>query len=363
MSQLTSYMIETRQNEKTYFSGDKYFTEILSAIETARNSIHFEAYIFKLDELGKRILKALGEAVKRQAQVSLTVDGLGSIYWLSQLSLETSRLGIALKIYHPLPNFFNPFSFTYHLGNLNRRNHRKLCLIDSRLAFVGSMNIDVCHLSEFYGNRAWRDTGVSFEGLNVSTLHTMLADPKYAISDSNQVLRLNNSFIRRKKYYREIKFKLISATKRIWITSPYFNPPPFLLYRLARAAKNGVDVRILTGREQEHVLLRWVYTYHYTYLLKHGVRIFEYLPSVLHAKSKIVDDWMTVGSANQNYRSYFYDLEADVILTADHTKNKLQQHFLNDLTLSQELNLKEWKERSIINKIIEKLLSLIRTWI
>ena len=342
------------QSEKLFHNGDDYFSDLLLAIGLAKHSIGFETYIFNFDQLGQRVLRALGAAVKRQVHVTLKVDGIGSLPWLSQLTAETERLNIKLQIYHPLPSLVKPFSFFRRLGRFNNRDHRKTCVIDSTLAFVGGLNVDACHLREFYGDKAWRDSGIRVEGPDVAMLGTAF---------NGSLVKTNDSLLKRRKNYLELKKSIRLAKKRIWITTPYFNPPPFLVFNLCRAAQRGVEVSLLLGHEQDHFLLRWITTYHYAQLLKNGVRIYEFKAAILHAKTKIIDDWMTIGSSNQNYRSYFYDLEADIVLSSSAAKENLQQQFLKDLELSHKLDLNHWKQRSFVHMAIEKILSIFHGWI
>lgn len=357
------FKMEAQQSEKIYFDSDEYYADLVYFVLNAQQSIKFESYIFKFDKLGLRILEALGDAVKRGVKVSLRVDGIGSLDWLFQIAATAQKLNIEFDIYHPLPNFLRPYSFLSRLGKFNKRNHRKMCLIDSKIAFIGSMNVDRCHLKEFSGKHAWRDTGLRIEGTQVQILTQAFDKTNPNSIDLNHLVKLNNSLTRRRKIYLEFKKRIRFSQNKIWITSPYFNPPPFLLVQLVKAVRRGVDVRLLLGHKQDPYLMHWVNTYFYTYLLKNGVRIFEFLPSVLHAKTKILDDWMTVGSSNQNYRSYFYDLEVDLVLITKGTKDGLEQQFLNDLQLSKELKLIEWKKRSIFHILIEKFLSLFHRWV
>ncbi len=351
------------QSEIIYTSGDAYFADLLQAINSAKISILFEVYIFNPDQLGQRILQALGEAAKRHVPVVLRTDGVGSLLWISQLATEAKQLKINFEVYHPLPSLLKPSSFTKRFGRLNRRNHRKMCVIDSRLAFVGSMNVDACHVHEFSGDKAWRDTGLRVEGNHVEMLEMAfktLKDDNYKL---DELVKLNNSLFKRRKYYTALMTRVKLAKTRIWITSPYFNPPPFLIGNLCRAVKRGVDVCLLLGNKQDHFLLQWVKTYHYSYLLKNEVRIFEFNATILHAKTKIIDDWMTIGSSNQNYRSFFHDLEVDVVLTGDSPKEDMQHQFLKDLESSRQLDLTHWKKRSFVHAIIEKILSIFHFWI
>ncbi len=362
------------QSETLFHNSDEFFSHLISDIDKAKTSIKFECYIFKFDELGIRILEALARAAERKVFVEIMVDGVGSMLWEKQLLVRCQDQKLKIIVYHPLPALFRPSTFFKRLWRLNRRNHRKVCVIDSKIAYVGSQNVDIVHLKEFSKEEAWRDTGVKVEGDSVKLLERAFgsaADRKWFKLDANfenydweqsASVKLNDSYYKRRKYYHEVKSRIATAKKRIWITNPYFNPPRFFIKTLCAAARAGADVRILLGHKIDHIFLRWLNTYYYPLLLKSGVRLFEYHGPILHAKSRMIDDWITVGSSNKNYRSFFNDLEVDVVLNYPESKMNLENQFAIDLNHSQELNLEEWKKRSFIHRMVERFFYLFREW-
>jgi cardiolipin synthase A/B len=135
------------------------------------------------------------------------------------------------------------------------------------------------------------------------------------------------------------------------------------LKNLIDAAQRGVDVRILLPKRSDIFILPWTSATFYFHLVKSGVRIFEYLPSMLHAKTLIIDDWVSVGSSNLNHRSLLHDLEVDVNIRLPASKEIIMEQFINDLRHSVEVELDSWQKRPYYQRIIGPLLLYIKYWI
>ena len=140
-------------------------------------------------------------------------------------------------------------------------------------------------------------------------------------------------------------------------------PDDFLLKKLKDAAEKGIDVRILLPQTSDVRLVNWTAAMFYRSLLKHGVRIFEYLPGVLHAKTLIIDDFVTVGTSNLNHRSLLHDLEVDVNLQQEQAKMLISEQFLNDLTQAREVDITTWQKRPLYKRIIGYFMLYTKYWI
>ncbi len=372
------------EKEVIYDDGEKFFSDILSAIAGARQSVDLETYIFDQDDLGQRILNALGAAALRGVKVRLLLDGYGCSQWsLSDLK-PLRKAGVRARFYHPLPwqnpsyrflKFISPRRIALGLWKLNRRNHRKSCVVDGHKAFLGGMNISSRHLRSSAGEDAWRDTSVCVEG-DLSQLalafdhawtHTRSALPRIQMrkrfDGAGGLLHVNVTRKQRKKNHQDLVSRVIQAQKRIWITTPYFVPDLSLLLALRLAARSGTDVRILLPFKNDVWGMKWAIGAFYFPLLTVGARIFEYKPSVLHAKVTLIDQWASVGSSNLNHRSFFHDLETDVILKLSPNIERIAGRFLKDLEVSEELRLHEWNRRSWIPRMLEGVSSLFRRWL
>ena len=350
--------------EQVFHTGEAFFTDLCEHLLGAQTSIDLETYIFQNDALGDRIAAALGVAAKtRGVLVRVLVDGFGSPTFIRHYQQKLTLAGVQTKIYHPLG-----------LKSLNRRNHRKVCLIDDAMAWIGSMNVSGLHLdhtsSRGHSTKQWRDTGARVSGHQVklfkwafdqawgsARVWQMGLTPRslnrtlyQELQQKNKLLvRLNWTHRLRRHRNTELVQRIRQAQRRVWITTPYFVPPLRLLRALRARPRAGgelnIDIRILLPHKSDVFFSRWVSTLFFKILLKAGVRIFEYKPSFLHAKTLLIDDWATVGSSNMNYRSFFHDLEADVVLTQSQSILSLETQFEKDLMQSREITLESWGRR------------------
>lgn len=369
--------------EQIFFTGYDYFAMLISDIEHARKSIDFEAYTFDLDRLGKKIIGALTRAAKRGVVVRLLVDGAGTPQWNSPAVKILERAGTETRVFNPFPWRFWQWSrshirvpsllkLVYLLLKINARNHRKTYIIDKKIAYIGSFNISQKHLAKNQEGDGWRDTGVRLEHVDLKDLllafeaawsHLPIQERIrhfFRHIRTNPIIRLNNTWYRRRILYKNLLRRIKHCKKRIWITNAYFIPDNFLLRRLNEAAHSGVDVRILLPRESDIVFMPWASNAFYKKLLKSGVRIFEYEPSILHAKTLIIDNWMTIGSSNLNHRSLRHDLEVDIHIRLPKSKRLLERQFLVDLRNSKEIFLEDWQKRPWYQHFIGRVLLYLK---
>ena len=374
------------RREIIFSNGSDHFESLLVDIAEAETSIDLETYIFQNDAIGKRVATALINAAKHGVTVRVLVDGAGTPRWRGSLPNALEKAGVTTKVFHPFPWALWNWSrsiiklsflakWVYLLLNMNSRDHRKVCIIDNKIAYIGSLNITHEHLRSDQGGDGWRDNSVRLEGVDLSdlkkafhaawTLRTIQERLRDAFRQVRRdpPIRLNYTRHRRRLLYKQLLRKMAHCKTRIWITNAYFVPDNFLLKHLTDAAQSGIDVRILLPSKSDILLAPWASSVFYYNLLKTGVRIFEYLPSVLHAKSLILDDWMLIGSSNLNNRSLLHDLEADVNISTPDAKKQLENLFLNDLAQSRELSLDSWEQwRPRIQRIIGRLLLYMKYW-
>lgn len=372
--------------EQIFTDGTDYFQALLTDIHYAKKSIDLEIYKFNQDTLGNKIAHSLIEAAKRNVKIRIIVDGAGSPEWGGSIMRQLEENKIETRIFHPLPWRFwqwqrsiptKPWIIkAFHLlTKINSRVHRKFCIIDDRIVYVGSFNISANHLSLSEGGGGWRDTGVKLvdidcidlkNAFNATWEHKHLQEPMRDIFrhiKTNPRFRLNYTWFRRRILYKDLLRKIKYSQHRIWITNAYFVPDSHLLSRLRSAAQRGVDVRILLPHKSDVFIMTWASTTFYENLLKIGIRIFEYQPSMLHAKTIIIDDWMMVGSSNLNHRSILHDLEVDILILEPRAKSQLEQQFLNDLQESKEIHLDQWRRRPWYRRLIGRLVLSIKYWI
>ncbi|PIS11990.1 MAG: cardiolipin synthase B [Bdellovibrio sp. CG10_big_fil_rev_8_21_14_0_10_47_8] len=378
-------------HHKIYFSGDEYFRDVIKAIQQSQKEIFVESYIFDLDPIGHRILTALKAAQERGVHVRILVDGVGSFNWIWSLKKICHDGHLQFRIYHPLPirsGFMLKISWKslrrllILVKRINKRNHRKIVLIDHKKAFLGSLNISQVHTKEFMGAKAWRDTGVCIEGPDLSVLHRACIDtwrsartfsllsPKKLLRvrwSLKQVhekpLRLNSSMRWRVRLLRDLNRRMADAKTRILITNAYFVPRRSILRSLTRAAERGVFVGICLPAVTDVPIVQWASRHLYRRLLKAGVHIYEYQNRVLHAKTLVVDQWATVGSHNLNHRSLIHDLEVEVALTEPDWTHPLIVQWDEDIRHAREITMNDVGKATFVQHFLARLAYWFRYWI
>ncbi len=372
--------------ETVFHDGNAYFSSLLKDIDSSTYSIELESYIFQYKNIGKQLVTHLIAATKRNVQVRILVDGAGTPNWSGKWVRQMEQSGIQTRIYHPFPWRLWQWSRTvvklpsllkaiYLLLKINTRNHRKTCVIDQNIAYVGSLNISDKHLSTQTGGENWRDTGVKLTGYDLSDLqnafesiwdHTTLkqrVSNLFSHINTQNKIRLNNTRHRRRVLYKNLLKRIARAKQKIWITNAYFIPDNFLMQKLCDAAECGLDVKILLPRHSDTLVMPWASKAFYAKLLHSGVKIFEYLPSILHAKTMIIDHWTLIGSSNLNHRSLLHDLEIDVVIEQPTSINHIAQQYTQDLTQSNEVTLMSLQQRPWYQKLIGRVVLYLKYWI
>lgn len=368
--------------ETIYIDANQYFDSIIEAINQAEHSIDLEVYIFDRDDLSKRIVEALINASQRRIKIRVLVDGVGACIDFYHIANQLLKAGAEVKIFHPLPWHIEQWrlslshskgiaKFLHLLASINKRDHRKLILIDQRSAWLGSFNICQKHLPKADKGEGWRDTAVEIKGADL--------DPLQQAFDACWHKALNKSFANYPSYSpfifnftRSLRIqkrnrlltRIEEANTRIWITNAYFVPDKHLLDALTFSSQKGVDVRILLPRDSDIFFIPWASAYFYGRLLKAGIRIYEFQDRMLHAKTLLIDNWATIGSSNLNGRSLHHDLELDYTLQLPNSKKELERNFLEDIKESEELNAKTFEQTRIWQRILGGFLAFLLTrWV
>ena len=343
------------QQEHLYDHAQRYFDELIASILQAQNSVVVEFYIFDCDSLGLKIIGALRRVRERGVAVRVLIDGVGTAESGEQTIAAMQAAGIAVKIFHPLPWQIARHGWSlregsrlgrlwYLIRNINRRDHRKLCIVDNQVLWTGSLNVSLKHLPVAQGGENWRDYGVRLSGPGVAEV----AENFNALW-THQRPRLRRGFFQyhwnnltalaRRRKNRLLVQQLSGATQRIWITSAYFCPSARVLKALKTAAAKGVDTRLLIPQTSDVYWFPLLTASYYSDLLKAGVRVFEYGPRFLHAKALLIDSFCLIGSTNFNHRSYLHDLELDIVLHAAESKRQLEAYYLHDMAEATEVKL------------------------
>lgn len=348
-----------------YIEGDLLFAAMLADIAGAASQVRMESYIYAADEVGQAFAAALIERARAGCRVHLRVDAVGSFDTLdASLAQELTEGGVQLEWCRRW-NWRRPFE-------IHRRNHRKLLIVDRHCCYLGGFNLHRQVSQRAFGADRWRDTHVRLVGDLV--VHAIQAFDEYErplqrrpwrqLRGRHGYLVPNLGLKRRFLLHRWLKRRCRNARERLWLTTPYFVPPASLQRALISAAKRGIDVRVLVPRRSDVRLAQWASRAAYARLLAGGVRIHEYLPRMLHAKTAVIDhDWSMVGTANLDYRSLF--INDELVLWSDDSglNARLAADFEADLRDAEEVTHLRWKRRFGLNWIAELIGWMARRWL
>ena len=309
-------------------NGEEFFARVFDAIRQAQREVIIETFILFEDKVGLALHAAMRSAAQRGVKIDLMVDGFGSPDLSREFIAQLSAVGVRVRVFDP----GQPFLGTRL--NVFRRMHRKIVVVDGELAFVGGINYSADHLLDF-GPKAKQDYAVELHGPVVAQIHQFVlraialgdkgprwfrrrlkqAPPvdREPVGDVEAVLITRDNRRHTSDIEREYLAAIRAARKRIVIANAYFFPGYRLIKELRRAARRGVDVRLILQGEPDMPIVKTAATMLYHHLLHAGVRIYEYCDRPLHAKVALMDDeWTTVGSSNLDPLSLSLNLEANV---------------------------------------------------
>jgi cardiolipin synthase A/B len=417
--------------------GPATHTAQLEAIRAAKHHVHLEVYILTDEQIGQQYADALAERARAGVRVRLMFDGIGSLGAGVKYREELRREGVEIEEI----NSVNPLEEP-RLWRLNRRSHRKLLIVDGRVAFTGGVNIMDEYMAPSSGSAAgsgssssggssgsraepssgagsggfggshsgsrqerrklgWRDTHIRVEGPAVADFQREFlrsweegkgkidpsADywPPLPAVGHNLVrvigtegedflglaLGVPEKLIRmlagKRKRSSPIYASYISAIReaqhRIWITQAYFAPSDELVELLGQAAERGVDVRIVVPAKSDTKLLPLAARYYYDRMLEAGIKLYEYDPVMIHAKTAVVDGvWSTVGSSNLDFRSLIHNDEANAIIIGREFGREMEDLFERDVSQSTQVTLEQWEDRPLFDRVKEAGAAAIKYW-
>jgi len=337
---------------------------LLEAIAEARDHVHLEYYIVQPDETGRELLALLTRKARQGCEVRLLYDALGSWTLKARLLRPLHKAGGKSAA-------FLGISLLRRRLQVNMRNHRKLVVIDGRLAFTGGMNIGNEYLGLSRWFRYWRDNLMRVEGPAVAALQSIFAEdwdfsaeellestryfPELADVGTSVVQVVESGPDQEINTLREIIFAaLTTARKRLWIATPYFVPDTGILDALKLAARRGVEVRMLCPKRSDNRLADYASRYYWAELLAEGMQILEYQRGMMHAKMMLVDDaWGWVGTANLDRRSLQLNFENVCILHSEPEIAAMIKAYQRDMRRSKAVTLDEFSRRPATAKLWE----------
>ncbi len=339
------------------------FDQICGAIESARETIWAEYYVIRNDETGHRFLELLAEKASDGVRVRLLYDAVGS------LEIDAGRLA-AIESAGGRVEPFLPVNPLRRRWSLHLRNHRKLVIVDGETAFTGGMNVgdEYSGRSRRKGDQYFHDTHLALRGTAVRDLAQVFAeDWSFATGESIPLPPERSAREGRHTIVAVVpsgpdqQFNanamayfagIATARKTVYLTSPYFIPDEPTISALVCASMRGVDVRLLLPARCDVPLVGPAARSYYPKLVAAGVRVFEYLPSMLHAKTLVVDGrWGIVGSANVDVRSFRLNFELGALVIDDEFAARLEARFMNDVGQSREVTEDDLEGRGFVARL------------
>ena len=336
--------------------GEQFFPSMLKAISESQKFVLMEMYLFESGKVADKFITAFVDAARRGVIVQLLLDGFGG-KGLSQAN-RNAMMSAGVQFV-----FYNPLMFKKFKNNF-RRTHRKYLIIDDATVFVGGTGIT----DNFVGPYAWRETVVEIKGAVVIDWHELFIDNFQRWSNNTVPTIINsqprNNVVRARLTYtsggqklqikKNILNRINNSRQSIWFASAYFIPSRKIRKALRYAASKGIDVRLLLpGPVIDHPSVRYASRRYYARLLRYGVRIFEYQGRFTHTKMVLIDDWLTIGSANVDRWNFRWNLEANVEVIDVKSTKESREIMLNDFKHCEEIHYKLWVNRSRFQRLNE----------
>lgn len=355
-----------------YTSGYDFFPALLRAIAEAKHHIHLEVYIFADDALGRLVADALIARSKAGVEVRLIYDDVGS--WRVKKSFFERMRNAGIDVHA-----FMPVKFPAFTSKVNYRNHRKLCVIDGTVGFIGGMNIALRYVKGT-PRQPWRDTHLCVRGGAVYALQCSFLVDWYFV---------DRTLITNRRYYPPVPWRinndciaqlvtgspvaqwpdmmqgyvrvLLEAQQYVYIATPYFLPTEPILFAMRTAALAGVDVRLMLPRHSDSRLLEWATISYVMETLEAGVKVLLYTAGFNHSKLLVCDDSLcTCGSANVDFRSFENNFEANIFFYDRTMALRMKQVFLDDEAHCTTIdNVRELTHRPFRLRLWESVVRLI----
>ena len=347
--------------------GAEFFPRMIDAVNGAVNWVCMEMYLVESGEVARQFVDAFVDASRRGVCVQLLLDDFGGLRLSRGDRKALTDAGVQLVLYNPL-----------RIRKLTRnlyRTHRKLMVVDDTVAFVGGMGV----MDGFHGEGAWRETMVEIRGPVLADWRALFEQtwtrwaPQWPVPGTSGAWEPVGTMRGRvasthREAHTEIKRAFLArvarSNRRVWLATAYFVPSRKIRRALRRAARRGVDVRvILPGPITDHPAVRHASRRFYARLLRFGVRIFEYQDRFMHAKVMLLDDWVSVGSSNLDRWGLRWNLEANQEVDSVEFVAAVEQMLYRDLADSNEIEAQRWGRRSRVARAKERMWGTVDLWL
>jgi len=364
--------------------GPATYAAMFQAIQNAKGHIHLETYIFEDDEVGHQFADLLLQKQSEGVQVNLIYDSIGSLTTPDTFFERLQDSGVQTLEFNPI-NLLK----VRKQWLLTHRDHRKILIVDGKVAFTGGVNISrVYSSSSLSGERhgrdieeAWRDTHIQIEGPAVAEFQKLFLDTwarergpelskrdyfpflKREGRDLVMVLGSTPGQVNRLTYIMYVT-AFMYAENFIHLTNSYFVPDKQTVKALTDAARRGVDVKIILPGISDELTVFYAGRSYYTQLLKSGVRLYEHRKGMLHAKTAVIDGvWSTVGSTNMDLWSFLRSDEVNAMILGQDFATEMEAMFAKDLEECKQIFLEQWKKRPFGDRVKEWFTRLLAPWL
>jgi cardiolipin synthase len=362
----TGTQIEPGNNVQILLNGNGTYPQLWKDIGSAERTLTVQMYYSQPGAVADTMAKYLIDRAQHKVRVLLLLDAFGSQPLKRDWRDSLKRAGVEVKWLRPLR--------WYTLQKAAQRSHVRAVVIDGRIGYTGGFGLADYWLGDGHHEDQWRETNVRFEGPTVAALQAAFAAgwaestgelltgdmffPKSSFADVGDVqagLMHSIPSTGSTPAERFLALSIAGARKSLYITNSYFVPGENFMQLLLRAARRGVDVRVLTVGDKTDVKTTWYAgrTY-YEKLLEGGVKIYEYQPTMIHSKCVVVDGmWSDIGSMNFDNRSLSFNNESLLLALDRRIGAQMDSIFMDDLKWSKEIKLEEFKKRPLSGKILE----------
>jgi cardiolipin synthase A/B len=362
----TGTHIDPGNNVQILLNGNGTYPQLWKDIASAEHTVTVQMYYSQPGAVADTMAKYLIDRAQHKVRVLLLLDAFGSQPLKREWRDGLKRAGVEVKWLRPLR--------WYTLQKAAQRSHVRVVVVDGKVGYTGGFGLADYWLGDGHREDQWRETNVRFEGPTVGALQAAFVA---AWAESTGELLTGDMFFPRSSFAdvgdvqaglmhsipstgstpaeRFLALSIAGARRTLYISNSYFVPGESFLQLLLAAAKRGVDVRVLTVSDKTDVKTTWYAgrTY-YEKLLEGGVRIYEYQPTMMHAKSMVVDGiWSYVGSMNFDNRSLSFNNESLLVTLDRHIGAQMDSVFMDDLKWSKEIKLDEFRKRALSGKILE----------
>lgn len=372
-----------------HVDGPSTYTAMFDAMRNARDHINFETYIFEADEVGSKFAELMLQKQAQGVQVNLIYDSIGSLSTPKEFFQRLRDGGVNVLEFNPV----NPLKVRREY-RLNRRDHRKILVVDGVTAFTGGINVSDVYskssssrwrASSAQGGdpkkQAWRDTQIEIEGPAAAEFQRLFMStwarqkgPPLAQRDyfpkisprGDHIVRVLGSSPEEPSHeiYLTFMSALTHADHSAYLTFAYFVPDKQLLEALKGAARRGIDVKLILPSFTDSGPVFYAARSYYAELLEAGVQIYERRDALLHAKTAVIDGvWSTVGSANLDLRSFLHNDEVNAVVLGREFAMNMTVMFNKDLAASRQIELRTWQKRPMVERFKEWSARLLQYWL